>query len=496
MVTASKGNFAGELAGRLGRHSHLIDAASGLTIEPEQVPRLVAGYGAVFRKAGLTPGERVLVASPLSPLSCLAYLGVMYAGLVAVPVEERLLATSGAKLVEATGANAIWTEQPAAFEWLRQMPQLICLHGDLAGGSPEPMAPVARQDSDLAALMATSGSTGVPRFVMVTHGNLRANTEAIARSQGLQDNERAMLVLPISYCFGASVVHTHLWHGGGVVFDRRFMFPDKVVQAMAKHQCTTFAGVPTAYNVLVERSKIKQTALPSLRRMLQAGGALARPVIEEIRRAVPRIQFYVMYGQTEATARITCLEPSRLDDKAGSAGRPLDNLTVRILNEQGGELPQGQTGEIWVKGPSVCAGYLNDTAENESVFRDGWLRTRDLGRLDEEGFLWVQGRLGAFAKMRGMRVSFAEVEAKVASLPGVMECAAHAVPHPEAGEALVLLIVPRTGAQPVWEEMRRGLPAHWMFDSARFVGELPKTANGKLSRAALAQQLNASHGPA
>lgn len=496
MATLPEGNFAGCLAGRLGRHSYLIDAATGLTVEPGAVPDLIAGYGAAFHAAGLQPGDRVLIASPLSPQSCLAYLGAMYAGLTAAPVEERSIAASGASLVEATGAKAIWTEQKAIFDWLRQLPSLLCLHGDLTEGKPQPLPPVARKDSDLAALMATSGSTGVPRFVMVTHGNLRANTEAIARSQGLQHDERAMLVLPISYCFGASVVHTHLWHGGGVVFDRRFMFPDRVVQAMAQHRCTSFAGVPTAYNVLVERSKIRGTPLPSLRRLLQAGGALARPVIEEIRRAVPGVQFYVMYGQTEATARITCLDPSRLDDKAGSVGRPLNNLTVRILNEHGEELPQGETGEIWVKGPSVCAGYLNDAAENESVFKNGWLRTRDLGRLDEDGFLWVQGRLGAFAKMRGLRVSFAEVEARVASLPGVMECAAHAVPHPEAGEALVLLIVARAGTQPVWEEMRRSLPAHWMFDSARFVGELPKTANGKLSRAALAQQLKAANGPA
>jgi acyl-CoA synthetase (AMP-forming)/AMP-acid ligase II len=496
MATVPEGNFAGCLAGRLGRHSYLIDSATGLTIEPAEVPGLVAGYGAAFHAAGLRPADRVLLASPLSPLSCLAYLGAMYAGLVVAPVEERSLAASGKSLIEATGAKAIWTEQKAVFEWLHQMPALISLHGDLTGGKPQPMKPVPRRDSDLAALMATSGSTGVPRFVMVTHGNLRANTEAIARSQGLREDERAMLILPISYCFGASVMHSHLYQGGGIVFDRRFMFPDKVLQAMAQYGCTTFAGVPTAYNVLAERSKIRGMSLPSLRRMLQAGGALARPVMEEIRRAVPNAQFYVMYGQTEATARISCLEPSRLDDKAGSAGKPLDNLIVRIVNEQGEELQTGQTGEIWVKGPSVCAGYLNDLAEAELVFRDGWLRTRDVGCLDAEGFLWVQGRLGAFVKMRGLRVSFAEVETKVASIPGVMECAAQAVPHPEAGEALVLLMVPRAGAQPVWEEMRRHLPAHWMFDSVRFVTELPKTANGKLARRALAEQLKSAHGTA
>ena len=355
MATVPEVNFAGWLVDHLGRHSCLIDAATGLRIKPAEVPGLIAGYGAVFRGAGLEAGERILVAGSLSPLSCLAYLGAMYAGLVVVPVEERALLASGANLAQAVRASAIWTEQKPAFGWLRQGP-LLCFHGELTAGQPRALDPVARRDADLAALMATSGSTGAPRFVMVTHGNLRANTEAIVRSQGLMEDDRAMLVLPLSYCFGASVMHTHLAQGGGVVFDRRFMFPDKVLQAIGDYRCTTFAGVPTAYNVLLQRSKIRTMAMQSLRRMLQAGGALARPRIEEVRRVLPHAPLYVMYGQTEATARIACLEPSRLDEKAGSVGRPLDNLEVRIVGEQGEVMPPGQIGEIRVKGPSVCCG--------------------------------------------------------------------------------------------------------------------------------------------
>jgi long-chain acyl-CoA synthetase len=174
----------------------------------------------------------------------------------------------------------------------------------------------------------------------------------------------------------------------------------------------------------------------------------------------------------------------------GSVGRPLDNLVVRIVDEHGIELPPGQSGEVWVKGPSICPGYLDDPVSTESVFKDGWLRTRDIGHLDEEGFLWVQGRIGAFLKMRGVRVSFSQAEAAVSAIPGVLECAAQAVAHPEAGEALILHVVPKTGVTLVWDEMRRQLPAHWAFDSVRFVPELPKTANGKLARSALSKQLN------
>jgi acyl-CoA synthetase (AMP-forming)/AMP-acid ligase II len=322
---------------------------------------------------------------------------------------------------------------------------------------------------------------------MVSHGNLIANTEAIIRSQRLANDERAMMILPVSYCFGASLLHTHLYQGGGVVFDRRFMFPDKVLQSVAQFACTTFAGVPTVYNVLLRRSNIRRIAMPSLRRFLQAGGGLAPQKVREMRAAFPLIEFYVMYGQTEATARISCMEPERWEEKPGSVGRPLDNLVVRIVDEQGNDLPAGQVGELWVKGPSICSGYLNDPEEKRGVFCEGWLRTGDLARQDEEGYLWIEGRKGAFLKMRGIRVSFAEAEDKVTAIPGIYECAALAVDHPEAGEALVLFIVPDNGARIEVEEVRRHLPAHWALDSIRLISELPKTSAGKIARSSLAE---------
>ena len=484
MTATAEGNFVGQLVERLGPCSYLIDAPTGGTICPEDLPRLIAAYGASLLSAGLREGDRVLIGCSLSLPSTLVYLGAMYAGLVAVPVEDRALIASTAMLLEATGAKAVWTEAGLRGRGSYQG-SVLCLEGDLARETPEMMPPAACGASDLAALMATSGSTGVPRFVMVTHGNLIANTEAIIRSQRLAGDERAMVILPLNYCFGASVMHTHLYQGGGVVFDRRFMFPDKVLQAVSQWNCTTFAGVPTVYNVLLRRSNLRRIALPSLRRFLQAGGGLATQRINEMREAFPQANFYVMYGQTEATARISCLEPNRWEGKPGSVGRPLDNLMVRIVDEDGKDLPAGQVGELLVSGPSICSGYLNDPEETHRVFSDGWLRTRDLARQDDEGYLWIEGRKGSFLKMRGMRVSFPEVEAKVTAIPGVYECVARATGHPEAGEALVLFIVPDPGVSIGVEEVRRHLPAHWAIDSVRLISELPKTSAGKIAFSSL-----------
>jgi len=477
-------NFVGRLVERLGPGSYLIDAATGHTICPADLPRMIAATASSLISTGLREGDRVLLGCSLSLSSALAYLGAIYAGLVAVPVEDRAIRESAAALLQATRAKAVWTESVLR-EGCAGKDSVLCLHGDMANQSLAMRPPAAREPSDLAVLMATSGSTGVPRFVMVSHGNLIANTESIIRSQRLAHDERAMLVLPLSYCFGTSLMHSHLYQGGAVVFDRRFMFPDKVLQAMVHWECTTFAGVPTVYNVLLRRSNIRQTPMPTLRRFLQAGGGLPPQRVSEMRTAFPSVNFYVMYGQTEATARISCLEPERWEEKQGSVGRPLDNLTVRIIDEAGKDLPAGQIGELLVKGPSICHGYLDDPDETGRVFADGWLRTRDLARQDEEGYLWIEGRKGAFLKMRGMRVSFREVESKVTAIPGVYECAARAVDHPEAGEALVLFVVPDQGAKIGLEEIGRHLPAHWLIDSIRLVPELPKTSAGKIALSSL-----------
>jgi acyl-CoA synthetase (AMP-forming)/AMP-acid ligase II len=481
-------NFAGLLIGSLSENSVLIDAAAGQIISSKQIASLIAGFAVGFLSNGLRPGDRVLVSCGLNPSSALAYLGAMYAGIVPVLVDERTIAANGESVFRKSNAKAAWTGGRAAWDWAKQngFPQF---EGNFDSSSVDKLQAPLCAENDLAVLMPTSGSTGVPRLVKVTHGNLIANTEAIIRSQHLGPDEKAMLIMPVSYCFGASVMHTHLYRGGGVVFDSRFMFPDKVLQAVNTYGCTTFAGVPTVYNILLRRSHLRSTALPSLRRLLQAGGALAPESIEEVRSYVRAADFFVMYGQTEATARISCLLLDSPCKRLGSVGLPLDNLTIRIVDDKGLEVRNGDTGEIQLFGPSVCAGYLDDPEATQRKFEDGWLRTGDLGSLDDEGYLWIKGRTSEFVKIRGFRVSLTEVETRLAAIPGVSECAAAGVQHPEAGEALALFIVEEkvenNGDHTLLEKIRHALPTQWTCSSVKVVAELPKTPNGKIARSEL-----------
>ena len=479
-------NFAGRLLERLGRSSCLVDAASGETLTAADIPEALAGYAHAFSRAGLHVGDRVMIGCDQHLASGMAYLGAMYGGFVPVPVHERALETWGEAIHRRSGARILWTAQDVECSWIARegLPHLR--------GSPAPHArslPAERGADDPAALMPTSGSTGAPRLVEVTHGNLTANTEAIIRSQGLAADDRAMLILPVSYCFGASVLHTHLYQGGSVVFDSRFMFPDRVLTAIARLECTTFAGVPTVYGILLRRSNIRTIAMPSLRRFLQAGGALAPGDVQQLRKIAPHADFHVMYGQTEATSRIASMPPQRLNEKAGSVGLPLDNLQIRIVDERGLESAACQPGEIQVCGSSVCRGYFGDCAATREKFRDGWLLTGDVGFREAEGFLWIVGRKSEFIKMRGVRVSFAEIESRLAArAAGAVECAVAAVPHAEAGEALALYVVAdEDRRREVAAVIRRAMPPEWICDRVNFVTMLPRNPNGKLERSRLGQ---------
>ena len=473
-------NFAGRIVLRIGEDASLIDAPAGTEYRGAEIRDRIAGFAAGFLEAGLRPGDRILIRCGITVSGALAYLGAMYAGMVPVPVEDRLFETFREGLILKARPKAIWTVGSAAGE--ETAPQVLQLAGDFPQVDSNSLPPAARSEADLATLMFTSGSTGMPRLVMVSHGNLRANTEAIILSQGLGTGELAMLIMPIAYCFGASVMHTHLYQGGGVVFDPRFMFPDKVLHAINRHGCTTFAGVPAVFNVLLRRSNLSTISLPSLRRFLQAGGALGPEGVRRMREVVPTAEFFVMYGQTEATARISCWTADCSSSKLGSAGLPLTNLELRIADAEGQELPAGETGEIQVRGASICAGYFDDPGATAARFMDGWLRTGDYGLRDEDGYLWVKGRSDDFIKIRGRRVTVGEIESKVASVAGVSDCAAVPVPDREAGEAIALFVVPSNGATGLQEAIRRSLPPHWTCASIELVEELPRTSSGKIAR--------------
>ena len=212
-------------------------------------------------------------------------------------------------------------------------------------GPPLPAVWPQVGSGDLAALMFTSGSTGQPRGVMVLHANIMANTQSIIQYLSLTADDRIMVVLPFHYCFGTSLLHTHLKVGATLVIDHRFLYPEGELQRMADTECTGLAGVPSHFQILLRRSSLKRRSFPHLRYVQQAGGYLAPVFIRELRKALPQTQVFIMYGQTEATARLSYLPPEFLDHKIGSIGKGIPGVRLQVLNERERRL----LGTKWVK---------------------------------------------------------------------------------------------------------------------------------------------------
>jgi acyl-CoA synthetase (AMP-forming)/AMP-acid ligase II len=341
--------------------------------------------------------------------------------------------------------------------------------------------------------MFTSGSSAAPRAVRITHRNIQANTEAIIACLQLSSAERILVVLPFHYCFGTSLLHTHLRAGGTLVLSNTFAYPETTLALMAEQQCTGFAGVPSVYQTLLRNSTFAKRNWPALRKLQQAGGKLPPGLIAELRAAVPHADVYVMYGQTEATARLSYLPPALLGTKLGSIGRGMPGVELRVVGEDGADVRPGEVGEIVARGDNVSPGYWQDPAASAETFTAGVLRTGDLATMDDDGFIYIVDRKGDFIKSFGHRVSSQQVEACLLELPQVVAAAVVGEPDATRGEAIRAYVTVRAGASVQPEALAAHcamrLARHMVPASVTIVERLPMNAQGKVIKAALRQTI-------
>jgi len=239
--------------------------------------------------------------------------------------------------------------------------------------------------------------------------------------------------------------------GGSVVFNNNFMFLGAVIDDLNRYGCTGFAGVPSHFQVLLRKSRsFKETSFPSLRYVTQAGGKLHRVFIREFMDSFPDIDFYVMYGQTEATARLSWLPPQRLHDKLGSMGKAIPGVELALMDESGEFIREpGVVGEVVAKGDNIMKGYLGDPEGTAQTLRNGWLHTGDLAYRDEDGFFFLTARVKEIIKVGGKRISPKEIEEVIVSIPGVVDCSISAIDDDVLGEALKAVIVLADPKDPV-----------------------------------------------
>ncbi|MGI5152117.1 AMP-binding protein [Plantactinospora sp. CA-294935] len=464
------------MTGLVGGGARLVEGTTG---------RILSGAGLA---AALAPIRRAYDALPPGVLfartgstvdSVLRYLAAMLADRPVALLDPRLPADLLGRLVAAY--------QPAAVVGLDETPCPADADRP-AGYQAASMAGVGgiwrrRADPEhlpapsLALLLATSGSTGNPRLVRLSRSAVLANALAIAEALEIDDREVAPTSLPLFYSYGLSVLNSHLVAGGTVVVADGDVFSAGFWRACDRHGATSLAGVPRHYEMLT-RLRWDPARRPRLRTLTQAGGplrpALARRLHERLAGVGGRL--FLMYGQTEATARIAVLPPDRLPDKVGSAGLPVPGgrLCVRTDTGEQSTVP-GVSGEVVYSGPNVMLGYA-DSAADLALGDElgGELATGDLGRLDDEGFLWLTGRLKRIGKVFGTRVHLDDVERLVDDAPGPVAAVS-------AGDRVVVWCagIGDESARALGVALADRLRLHRSGLDVRGIDRLPTLANGK-----------------
>jgi long-chain acyl-CoA synthetase len=347
--------------------------------------------------------------------------------------------------------------------------------------------------NDVALIVYTSGTTGRPKGVMLSHDNMISNITAANQLVGLTDSDSILVVVPFYFIHGRMQISTHALIGGTIVVSAGFQFPTVVLEEIQKYEVSGFSGVPYHFMTLMERTKLRSTPLPKLEYVLVTGGALSKTALDDLRASIPNAGIHTAYGQTEASPRITYLGPKDMfGPKKGSAGVPLPGIKVEIIDDKGDALSQGELGEVVASGPNIMKGYVSgDEVSSGRIDDKGRLRTGDLGRFDAEGYLWLHGRSSDMIKTAGERVFPKEIEDVVNAHASVSESAVVGVRDDLLGEKIVALVVLRDGASPLTlAELRnhclKAMPFVRVPKALKIVEKLPKTASGKINRGQLA----------
>lgn len=318
-------------------------------------------------------------------------------------------------------------------------------------------------------LLATSGSTGSPKFVRLTIENLIANATQIVAALGIDAEQRALAHLPIFYSYGLSVLTSHLLAGSSIVLTADSAIQSGFWHAMGQHDVTTLPGVPYSYEMF-RRTGFDRLDLPHLRHLTQAGGRMATDRILQWcgLLATQERKLWVMYGQTEATARMSVLPANELPDGAGSVGYAVSGGSFSI-----NEPDENGVGEVLFSGPNVMLGYAESASDvNGSDALHSRLRTGDLGRIDPYGRLWISGRIKRIAKVFGTRVNLDDIEKQLSRLSPLAAI--------ENGDGIRLFVVKTRNETPDSRILERELGLPIRSIDVVMIDELPTTAAGKI----------------
>ncbi len=449
------------------------------------------GYGGFARRAATLAGELVAGGLPRGARVALlldayddffvALLAVWLAGGVAVPLNTTLPAADIEWLTAKSGPEVVLT--PPGVDPPGAPRRLTVVAGDLPEAPPEALdalAPVA--PDDLAMVMFTSGTTGRPKGVCQRLRAISANAGLVADRLALTADDRIFINTPPYFTSGICHFLTLLAHGGGTAGRSGFFFGSGLLDEIAEAGCSGFGGAP-AHLVRVVEPLDEPRPAGAPRFWVSSGDHLPLDVIDRARRVLPGLLLFNMYGLTEVSGRLCVLAPDEFDRRRGSVGRPLGEMKVTARAPDGAPLPDGEVGELYVAGPLVMQEYLGDPEVTAASLTPYGFRTGDFGRIDADGFVWVEGRHDDIIKRGGEKVSLVHIQEALRALGLFSDVAVIAADDELLGRVPVAFVVP---AEPgaferaaVMRALRRALPSTSLPSRVVALPEIPRTGSGK-----------------
>lgn len=444
-------------------------------------------------------GDRAAVVMSNGVSMAVAVYAILRAGAAFSPISPEIVPAKLERILVDVGAAAVVCEPDTADKAAAAAPQGTTIvdasappahEGDDPDGGFAPLV-----GPDLAAVMYTSGSTGEPKGVTLTHGNMAFVADSIIESIGMESADRVLCVLPLYFGYGLYQLLTCVRLGATLVLEPGFGAGGRIVQLFEEQRITGFAAVPTIYQLLLSLPGLADRELPHLRFLTNAGAGLPTPVVRAVREAFPRARLYLMYGQTECQ-RVCRLPAGEVDGNPSSVGTAIPGTEAWVEDEDGEVAAPGVVGELMVRGPHVMQGYWGNEEATDRRLRPGrwpWervLATGDLFRADERGYLYFVGRRDDIIKSRGQKVAPREVEDVLHSFAGVRDVAVVGVPDQLLGEAVIAHVSSDPGIELDAKALRRhcaeSLESHMVPKRVVIHAELPRIGSGKIDRRALA----------
>lgn len=457
-----------------------------------------------LRRAGVKHGDKIVILAGNCMEFLYLFLGLGRIGAVLVPVNPTLKPDEIAYIVQDSDADTLVVIPefmpllPVLREKLPLLKRIYVLGDAPEGTLPyasllEPVdkvEPIAATRNDDAALIYTSGTTGVPKGVILTHRNYLANAASMAHHVSMSSDDRFFCVLPLFHVNAQVVtVLAPLTVGADVLLMGKFN-PFGILPMIHKYRPTILSAVPTIYNVMCRMAKAEEYDVSSIR--FFASGAA--PLPEETYLATQRVlkrPLVMGYGLSEATCASTAAD-YRDPIKWDSVGSALRYTSIRIVDDEGRDVPIGAIGEILIAGPCVMKGYYKNPEATAEVLKGGWLYTGDLGKLDEDGYLFVVGRKKDMIIRGGLNVYPQQIENIISKIPGVEECCVVGVDEPRWGQEILAVIKCAEGhslsEDDILAPCRQELAPYKQPRYVRFVDALPKTATGKIRKVEVARQ--------